>query len=315
MDLDCVAKNGLEYYLKTLGVAQETINKSKKEFSHFVKERKSYYNPAGEQKDVLIKVNEIKGITRVSNQNWFDIVKYSLNGQHHSKNINIHSGKFYSLFSSLEQIGLENFKQALASQYNSDLSDGMIFELFIKNNKKYYFLYDDGNHRTTILKVIGAEYIRAAKIYIYDFDDKKYQDYLSYKKIKKHFHDSIKNSDFNLTINDDQRQFVVLDYRSFNHRYIKLSTLPPLYNWPRVDIKQLAKWCDIAQNTEKRLKNIEEHSTNYFLKYRFFPRFLLKNMRKNFSKNLQDDKEIGRMIGLKHLLDKKSNKRHAKKKY
>lgn len=309
MDIAEVRKWGLEYYLQQQGIPKTVIEQSKCSRTSFLKERNNYYTLKEERLDTLVPVKDIRGISRVSNQSWFDIVNYALQGEHHSKEINISPKKLRNLLSSLEERGLENFKRSLAYPNEIGKSSDIDFDLYKRGNQDYYFLCNQGNHRTTVSKIIGAEQIKAHHVYVYEFDDEKYHSYIQYKKVKKSFHDQLANTEIQVVLSDNLTERVILDVRSFNHRYVRVEDLPDISSPFSLNFNKLPEWFTAVQKIEERLKIIERYRDYYYSRYKWLPLFWLMWKREDFPNDIKwTDQEIGKVLALKYAIEMKNRK-------
>jgi len=173
---------GMEEYLRQNGVDLKTIQESKSTVASRVGEKMYYYDRAGEQKDVLVPISEIKGVNRLSGFTWFDILNYGATGVPKSEKLqdfNINSYSFWGVLSWLEKNTLNDVK------YMYRNTDSIDFLCFKKGNSKEYYLLDEGNHRIVTAKNIGIPEVISRNVKVYEYNERKHNVYKTYKDKEK----------------------------------------------------------------------------------------------------------------------------------
>lgn len=175
---DEIIRLGLESFLNAHGVNSTTIKKSQLLESRCSDEMRKYYDRVK-----LVELNSnietkfIEGINReVSNLSWFKIVEYAIYGVPHGTFLNMSTVRFLDQLAVLSELGLSGYNDYFQSHYSFD------FNCYIdSDNNRHYYLSGDGNHRTTVAKLLDLKYVHVNKLVIYEYNPEKFHKLESYK--------------------------------------------------------------------------------------------------------------------------------------
>ena len=289
---------GLENYLCDNEVQIELVETSKKEYSKNHEDYELYYDEADDKENVLVPVCDIKGIQRVVDFTWFNILEYGSLGlpkgiSHYDFNMN--TAKFVDLLMMLEEL---NFKE---KEHFFKKTENIDFYCFDRYGEKEYYLSNDGNHRTTIAKAFGIKEIRGRKVKYFKFNLSKFKAYEKYKKYERDFIDYVNQTAFSLSkayYRDDIYRIALEFYdNKDNYHYYPLSEFPFIFSEFKEDYKSVN---DMILNMEKiyeRMESIKRQSKLYYIFYRMIPKKLL-SFRKIFFPTDITDKDFAKIIGL-----------------
>lgn len=172
---------GVEKYLLEKGVDQEDISKSKKEIAT-VPGKKYYYDEKAELQDVLVPLAMVKGVSRMEQLSWFDMLNYGstcLPEGISSGEFNLSTDRFLNVLKWLDENDLNETR-------NRFINTGNIhFDCFKNGDKEEYYQHTDGNHRVITAKVLGIDEIRARRVYVYEYNAEKHKSYKIYKEREK----------------------------------------------------------------------------------------------------------------------------------
>lgn len=181
-----IERLGLEKFLLEKGVSQQNIEHSKREMamnSVDIEDKYAFfYDKVTEKKQQLIPVSKIKGVDRIGNFSWFNLLKYGLTGVPHTINyseFNLNMISFLGKLEWLESYGING----LADMYNH--TSNINFVCFRKNGNEEYYQCSDGNHRVITAKVFGLKTIRANNLYIFAYNQYRYNSYQLFVTKKK----------------------------------------------------------------------------------------------------------------------------------
>ncbi len=109
---------GLENYLYDNEVQLDLVETSKKEYSKSHEDYELFYDEANDKNNVLVPVYDIKGIQRVVDFTWFNILEYGSLGlpkgiSHYDFNMN--TAKFVDLLMMLEELNFKEKEQELSN--------------------------------------------------------------------------------------------------------------------------------------------------------------------------------------------------------
>lgn len=289
---------GLENYLYDNEVQLDLVETSKKEYSKSHEDYELFYDEANDKNNVLVPVCDIKGIQRVVDFTWFNILEYGSLGlpigiNHNDFNMN--TAKFVDLLMVLEEL---NFKEKEQFFKNTDNID---FYCFDRYGEKEYYLSNDGNHRTTIAKVFGIKGIRGRKVKYFKFNHSKFVAYEKYKKNEQEFIDYINQSEFSLSrayYGEDIYRIALEFYdNKDNYHYYPLTDCPFIFSELKADYKSVNDMILDMENIYERMESIKRQAKFYYLFYRMLPKKVL-SFRKIFFPSDITDKDFAKIIGL-----------------
>lgn len=185
----------LENFLIGRGISKTIIDKNKQDIAKSDSSYYAFYDLASkeEAEDVMIPVEQIKGISRVSGYTWFEIFTYLSNGIPEGltyKEFNLSRSRFNSLMEIVKQGGKEAYSRFCKQTFHA------CFACFEKDGEKIYFQTTDGNHRVIVAKNLGVSEIKAHRVTHYQFNAEKYEYYLRFKKLEIKILDNVKKAGF-----------------------------------------------------------------------------------------------------------------------
>lgn len=294
--LERIKEEGIEQFLLNLGVAKDSIERSKNDFSLDTEELIMYYDfdkkitPSN-----FVPVNEISGISRAKGLTFFQIFN---DGLYQLNDINVSQFKLLRQLKLLDGKGLNEFQKI----YNEKMK--IPFMCFKKGQEIKYFQANDGNHRCILAKVTGLKTIGSNSIEIYNFNEKKYRLYRAYQNTFFQLKETVQNTDFIFQDDMFDTEFrLFIDYR-FNSQYIKLDILKNLsFPHPLNEDEYMSEEKKILELIA-RLKKIKMQTAKYIKKYKRYPKFYLSYMKvqKKYKYEL-NDMRISQLIALKSVLE------------
>lgn len=287
--LEKIKNLGLENYLLLRGVPSSNIEKAKNETSD--SDRKFYltYDPCDVTLDMpKIDVDLIKGVHRVHDVSWFDIVQSALEGDPKDHDLNISSLRFMKLLNLFTEGDFEYVKE----KFENELFLDCTFISFEDALEKKYFISDDGNHRTILAKLLGIERIRVRTVKIYNRNDQKYLLMEMYNREKINLITWIKVHNYD--IDDDFSPKIIC----YNQQFI--------FNFPFSSEFNFLNTKDELKKSKQILVKLEEIE-RLRLRYRFYFKFIPKKLLEIYVNSLMgptrdDSKKVAKRIEIKNIL-------------
>lgn len=295
-----ICQVGLDNYLLSKGTSLDTLNSARRVLASDYDDLQNYYDNIGEvDTNVLVPVDQIEGVSRVSQFTWFDILNHSILGNAKEKyNMNIEQLRFLKQLVILEENGLEEMQNI----YNQ--TGNISFVGFRNRTGVKYYQCVDGNHRVIIAKNLGLKTIKASKVYWHDFNKKNYSLYLIYKESEKEFCTFIKETYFEIVENlfVFSKKQVVLDLLDFCEKHEKIGDYPfDIYELKK-DYDSVFEMINEAEKMKRKIEMINKNAKRYHFFYRRLPRKFLE-VRKHLFPRYLELKDLSKLIAIKELLD------------
>lgn len=155
--------NRLEDFLQKHNVSLASIENSKREISQKSPALSNFVKVKTET-DTHVLVSEIKGITRVNDISWFDILERTF---HNYPDVNMNKERFSKILELLLEGGFDKLDTVMNQRAIEH--DSVSFNCFIKGNERFYFQAFDGNHRVVIAKICGLNSIYSDEVTVYKY--------------------------------------------------------------------------------------------------------------------------------------------------
>lgn len=282
---------GIEEYLKRSGVDEKTMKKNKNTFASVPGEKWYYYNRKTEEKNVLVPVSAIKGVNRMKNFTWFDLLNYGAVGAPQNirdrDDFNVNSNSFWGILSWLENNSLEEVK----NMYES--TDRIQFYCFQKGDTKEYYLIGDGNHRVVTAKNIGVPCIIAENVDVYEYNEEEHRTYEGYKRKEEKLYEII--GELRLSLTDYNQIAFFLGARhgflfTFTHKERDLEN-----DFTKIDVMTRE-----VDDMIDRLNKIKRDARKYYWIYNVVPGKMRDLIKKVIPYDIED-KGVSHMIALKEI--------------
>ncbi|HAP5211063.1 TPA: hypothetical protein IUZ20_002922 [Enterococcus faecalis] len=267
----------IENYLLSLGVSKATIEANKIDIAKSNSEYYYFYDSVTDKKaeDVLIPLDKVKGISRVSDYSWFTIFRYLSEGIPKDmpwEEFNLNTNSFNRLMEIIHQGGKEAFDDFCKKAYH------ISFACFEKNGESEYFQTSDGNHRVIIAKNLGIAEINATTVNYYKFNPIKYRQYSIFNKLYSELLNNAEKAGFK-TLKDYSQIGIFLDkehsYGYWYYERIYYDEFPVFsYDYEKVERMLLE-----MQQIRNKYCHINEKSAQYQKYLTRLPLFAKKVLR------------------------------------
>lgn len=286
-------KLGTEKYLQEKGIDKNSIQEGKNEIASIAGEKLIYYDEAkGEVADVLVPISQIKGVSRISDFTWFDLLNYGAAGLPENiapKDFNLNTNSFLGVLSWLEGNEIEEVKNMYKNTSNIHL------DCFQNKGMKEYYQHTDGNHRVITAKVIGIREIRARSVQFYEYNKKKHNIYQMYKDKEKQLIEMIEELGLLAEITKMNDRIVILDVDNWYEKLFQFT-----YDDQDLtgDFSRIYKMVNEVEQCKKRLRKIKKDADVYYSIYKMFPE-KVRSFIKRLTPSHVKDKGISHVIALK----------------
>lgn len=295
----------IENYLLSLGVSKDTIEANKIDIAKSASEYLYFYDsiPDKKAKDVLIPLEKVKGIKRVSGYSWLDIFRYLSKGlpKHlTSEEFNLNTNSFNKSMKIVHQGGKEAYNDYCKIAYHISVA------CFEKDGKSEYFQTSDGTHRIIIAKNLGVEEINATTVNYYKFNPIKYRQYSTFNKLYSELLNNAKKAGFKILKNysqigiflDKEYSYGYWYYERFNYNKFPVFS----YDYEKVELMLLE-----MQQIRNKYRHINEKSAQYQKYSTRLPLFAKKVLRLWLTRKPYEDRtnnELALLVALSEEIKK-----------
>ncbi|MCD0884477.1 hypothetical protein I5C66_01790 [Staphylococcus aureus] len=295
----------IKNYLLSLGVSKATIEANKIDIAKSDSEYYYFYDSVTDKntKDVLIPLEKVKSIRRVSGYSWFTIFRYLSEGipkELSQEEFNLNPAKFNKLMKIVHQGGKEAYNNFCKKTYDTN------FTCFEKNGEIEYFHTVEGNHRTVIAKNLGVPEINATTVHYYKFNPVKYRQYSAFNKLYSELLNNAEKAGFKI-LKDDSLIGIFLDkehsYGYWYYERIYYDEFPVFsYDYEKVERMLLE-----MQQIRNKYCHINEKSAQYQKYLTRLPLFAKKVLRLWLTRKPYEDRtnnELALLVALSEEIKK-----------